>query len=250
MSLGEHLVEFRNRLFISAAAIIVAAIAGFFVSDFVLEALRNPVMTIAEGRQATLNYSTISGPFDVRVQIALCVGVIASSPIWLYQIFAFIVPGLTGREKRYTFGFFFSAVPLFATGCAVGWFIFPNIVRVLTGFANPDDASVIETKTYLDLVLRLVLAVGIGFVMPVFVVLLNFIGILSARAIFTSWRVAVLVILVFCGIATPPTDIVNMILLAIPMVILYFLAALIAWLNDRRRARRDKLLDDQLGELA
>ena|SRR5690554_679562 len=247
MSLGEHLVELRKRLFIGGISILVCAIGGFFLSEMVWEALRGPILVIAESRNATLNYSTITGAFDVRVQIAFVIGIVASSPIWLYQIFAFLVPGLTKKEKRYTFSFFFSAVPLFFAGCAAGWFVFPNIVALMTSFVPAEDASITEAKAYLDLVLKLIIAVGIAFVLPVFLVLLNFMGILSASSILKGWRVAILMIVIFCALATPAADVMSMFMLAIPMVFLYFVAAGIAWLHDRVAARKLAAMEDQLG---
>jgi sec-independent protein translocase protein TatC len=181
------------------------------------------------------------------MQVAITIGIVASSPVWLYQIFAFLVPGLTKKEKRYTFGFFFTAVPLFLAGCTAGWFVLPNIVELMAKFVPPEDASFVEAKVYLDFVLKLVLAVGIAFVMPVFLVLLNFLGVISAAAIIKGWRVAVLLIAVFCAIATPAADVVSMFLLAIPMVFLYFLAAGVAWLHDRVAAKRLKAFEEQLG---
>jgi sec-independent protein translocase protein TatC len=247
MSLGEHLVELRKRLFIGGIAILIASIGGFIVAEWVWDALRVPILAIAEARNATINYSTITSGFDVRMQVAVTIGIVASSPVWLYQIFAFLVPGLTSKEKRYTFGFFFTAVPLFLAGCAAGWFVLPNIVELMANFVPPEDASIVEAKTYLDFVLKLVIAVGIAFVMPVFLVLLNFLGVISAVGILKGWRVAVLLIAVFCAIATPAADVMSMFLLAIPMVFLYFVAAGVAWLHDRIAARKQAAFDDQLG---
>lgn len=238
MSLGDHLRELRKRLFISAVAIIIGAIAGFFLAEHVIDLLRIPIEKIAEERNATLMYTTVTGSFDLRIQIAMTIAILIASPVWLYQIFAFLVPGLTGKEKRYTFGFFFSAVPLFFLGAACGWVLFPHMVELLTGFSAAEDAINLDAKVYYDFVLKLVLAVGIAFVLPVFLVLLNFVGVLSARAILKGWRVAILVIATFCAIATPAADVISMFLLAIPMIILYFTAALIAWIHDRRLAKR------------
>jgi len=238
MSLGDHLRELRKRLFISALAIIVGAIAGFFLAEYVIDLIRVPINEIAESRNAILTYNTVTGSFDLRIQIAMTIAIVIASPVWLYQIFAFLVPGLTGKEKRYTFGFFFSAVPLFFLGAACGWVLFPHMVQLLTGFSAPEDAIYLEAKIYYDFVLKLVLAVGIAFVLPVFLVLLNFVGVLSAAAILKGWRIAILVIATFCAIATPAADVISMFLLAIPMVILYFTAALIAWIHDRQLAKR------------
>jgi len=251
MSLGRHLIELRKRLFISAIAIIVFSIAGFAVADWILKAIRAPIVQIAKSHgNTTLNYSTIGSAFDVHIQIAFTVGIIASSPVWLYQIFAFIVPGLTGKEKRYTFGFFFTAVPLFFAGCAAGWWVFPHIVDVLNSFVPSQDAAITEAKDYLGFVTKLVLAVGIAFVLPVFLVLLNFLGIVSGVSIFRSWRWAILAIFIFCALATPSADVGSMFLLAAPMILLYLLAATIAWWRDRILAKRADSLASDVGGTA
>ena len=114
--------------------------------------------------------------------------------MWLYQIFAFFMPALSRTEKQYTFGFFFTAVPLFLAGCAAGWYVLPHVVELMTSFAPPDDAAFINAKDYFQFVLKLVLAIGIAFVLPVFLVLLNFAGVISATSIIGSWRWAILVI--------------------------------------------------------
>jgi sec-independent protein translocase protein TatC len=114
----------------------------------------------------------------------------------------------------------------------------------MTSFAPSDDATIITAKTYFDFVLKLVLVVGVAFVLPVFLVLFNFAGFLSAQSIIKSWRIAVLVITLFTAIATPAADVLSMFLLAIPMVLLYFAAAGIAWLHDRRKTKRTSEFSD------
>jgi sec-independent protein translocase protein TatC len=247
MSLGQHLLELRKRLVISALAILAFSVGGWFVRGYVLTALRAPIAVLAGSHHAAdLNYTTVGEAFDVQLQIAFVVGIVASSPIWLYQTLAFIVPGLTGREKRYTFGFLFTAVPLFLAGCAAGWLIFPHIVAVLGSFVPAQDTALISARDYLGFILKLVLAIGIAFVLPVFLVLLNFLGILSGRAIIHSWRWAILLIFVFCAIATPSADVGSMFILAAPIIVLYLTAALIAILHDRGVARRVDALSDGL----
>lgn len=246
MSLGDHLRELRNRLFISAIAIAVTAVFGFLVADYVIDYLRVPIDAIADERNARIIYTTVTGAFDLRLQIAFTIAIVAASPVWLYQIFAFLVPGLTGKEKRYTFGFFFSAVPLFFAGAATGFWLFPHMVELLTSFSSNEDATYLDAKPYYDFVIKLVLAVGIAFVLPVFLVLLNFVGVLSATAIIKSWRVAILAICLFTAIATPAADVISMFLLAIPMIVLYFVAYLIAFLHDRRAARLARELEATL----
>jgi sec-independent protein translocase protein TatC len=142
------------------------------------------------------------------------------------------------KERRYALGFLAAAIPLFFAGVTMGWLVLPNIVVLLTGFAPEQSSTLLTAKVYLDFALKLVLAIGVGFVLPVFLVLLNAIGVLSAKAILGGWRWAIIVISVFTALATPAADVVSMILLAIPMVILYFLAAGIAWLRDQQQARK------------
>lgn len=247
MSLGQHLLELRRRLFRAALGILAGAIVGFAIAPWLLDQVAGPISEIAESRDAVLNFSQVTSSFDLRMQIAIYVGLFVSSPIWLYQVFAFLVPGLTGKEKRYTFGFFFSAVPLFLAGCAAGWFVLPHIVVLLSSFAPEGSASVMDAKDYLNFVLKLVLAVGVAFVLPVFLVILNFLGILSAKGIIKGWRIAILSITLFTAIATPAADVFSMFLLAIPMVALYFIAVGIAFWHDAIAAKRLRRLESDLG---
>lgn len=239
MSLGAHLIELRNRLLISAIAIAVALVAGWFLSDWVWTVLRQPILQLeVEGRTALIQYTDVTSGFDTKVQISLFIAVLLASPVWLYQIWAFLVPGLTRKEKGVAVGFLATAVPLFLLGVYAGWSVLPNIVRLMATFQPAEDAFQITARSYLDFTVKLLLAVGIGFVMPVFLVLLNFIGVLRGQSILKSWRVAILVIILFAGIATPAADLMSMFLLAAPIVILYFAAAGVAILHDRRVDKR------------
>jgi sec-independent protein translocase protein TatC len=239
MSLGQHLIELRRRIVIMASSILVASVGGYFVSDWVLAQMSAPIHAFAkqQHRLASLNYPGVTSAFDLKIQIAITVGVIVSSPVWLYQIWAFFVPGLTRKELKYGLGFFLSSVPLFLGGCFAGWLVVPHIVELLASFAPKGDSSLLQASDYFDFILKLMLAVGIAFVLPVFLVLLNFVGVLSATTILKSWRIAMLLIVVFTAIATPSADVVSMFLLAIPMIVLYFAAAAVAAIHDRRAAR-------------
>lgn len=250
MSLGQHLVELRKRFTRAGLAILLGAVAGWFIADPVWTLLKEPITRVAEayGREAQLVFPTITSSFDLKMQIAIYVGIFVSSPVWLYQIFAFIVPGLTRREKGYIFGFFFTAVPLFIAGCAAGWYVLPNIVTLLAGFAPEGTASLFAAKEYLHFVVKLMLAIGVGFVLPVFLVILNFMGVVSGRGLLAGWRWAILLITLFTAIATPAADVFSMFLLAVPMVVLYFLAVGVAFWHDRIAARKLKTLEAELGE--
>ncbi|RNB47617.1 twin-arginine translocase subunit TatC [Agromyces tardus] len=244
MSIGAHLIELRKRLFISAASIVVGAALGWWLTDVaVWDAIQAPVDAVAkaQGSSSAIIFPTISSAFDLRLQVAFTLGIVISSPVWLYQIFAFLVPGLNSKERKFTFGFFASAIPLFFAGCAAGWFVLPNIVKLMTSFVPDGGESLLTAKEYIDFVLKLVVAIGIAFVVPVFIVLLNFAGVISAESIIKSWRVAILVIVLFTAIATPSADIISMFMLAVPMIALYFGAWGVAHLHDRRVAKRNQL---------
>jgi sec-independent protein translocase protein TatC len=240
MSLSAHLIELRKRLYIIAVVVNVGAVAGWFLTDPVLAAMRQPIYAVAlsQHRVATLNYDGITSAFDLKLQIAFTISLVITSPLWLYQIFAYFMPAMTRREMKYTVGFLVAAIPLFIVGCIAGWLVFPHIVELMTSFAPQADSTIITSKSYFDFVLKLVIVVGVAFVLPVFLVLLNFAGVISAKSILKSWRWAILVITLFTAIATPAADVVSMLLLAAPMVGLYFLAAAIASIHDARKAKR------------
>ncbi|MEY4320031.1 MAG: twin-arginine translocase subunit TatC [Actinomycetota bacterium] len=240
MSLGQHLVEFRGRLVKAALAVLVASIGGFLIADVVWSLLAAPLIDVANdsGRIAQINYTSISEAFDTKIAIALTVGIVASSPIWLWQIWSFVTPALVRREKRFAFGFLLTAIPLFLLGCGTGWWLFPHVVELMTSFAPEGSTTLLTAKYYLDFSIKFVIAIGIGFDLPVFLVLLNFTGVLSAKAIISGWRWAIVGITTFTALATPAADVVSMFLLAIPMLVLYFLAAFVAWIRDRRVARK------------
>lgn len=248
MSLGEHLVELRKRLIYAAIGLVLGLVAGWLLSKWVLDMLREPIIALqGEGRDAVLAYTSITEGFDIRVQISLFIAVIITSPIWLYQIWAFLAPGLVRREKLYAIGFLAAAIPLFLGGVYAGWLVLPNIVKLMSTFQPEEDSFLLGARVYLDFTMRLLLAVGVGFVMPVFLVMLNFIGVVSGKAILKSWRIAVLIIVLFAAITTPAADLSSMFLLAAPMVLLFFIATGIALLHDRRVEKKRKAEFEEYG---
>jgi sec-independent protein translocase protein TatC len=248
MSLGQHLVELRKRLTIAALSILVASIGGWFLQPFVITQLTAPLTEAAKlaHRDANLNFQLLTGAFDVEIQVAITIGLVVSSPVWLYQIWAFIVPGLKRKERRYVYGFLGTAIPLFLVGCYAGWVIMPHMVQLLTNLAPNNSSSFINGDDYVNFITKLIIAVGVGFVLPVFLVLLNFIGIMSAKVILKGWRIAILLICIFTAIVTPAADVVSMLVLAAPIIALYFAAALVASLHDRSIARRAAQFDAEI----
>ena len=171
--------------------------------------------------------------------MALFVGVIVASPVWLYQVWGFIVPGLTKREKRTTIAFIGAAVPLFLAGCFFATQAVPRAVEVLLGFTPKGAANLPDAALYLTFVTRFILAFGLAFLLPVFLVGLNVAHVLPARIMLKGWRIAVLLIFVFAAMMTPTPDAWTMLVLAVPMVGFYFAAVGVATILDRRRARRE-----------
>lgn len=246
MTLGEHLREFRRRLYICVIAVVVGMVLGWVLTPYVWDLLREPMEHVVEkqGTQVELNYVNVTSAFDVKLKISFFLSVIMVSPVWLYEIWAFLTPALTRKERKGALAFLGTAVPLFLAGCAAGWLVLPNMLLLMTSFVPSEDGALLTAPDYFDFVLRLMLAVGIAFVVPVFLVLLNFVGVISAKGILHGCRVAILTIAVFTAMATPAADLVSMFLLALPMVALYFCAAGVAALHDRRAAKRRAALLD------
>ena len=257
MPLREHLVELRNRLMKAGAAVVLGAAAGWFLYPPVYEALQQPILQVRRERPGdliTLNLDQIATSFNLQLRMSFYIGIVLSSPIWLYQLWAFIVPGLTKREKRRAMGFAAAGVPLFLTGLALAWLILPNAVHFLTNFTPRGTSNVINASDYLAFVTQIMLAFGIAFVVPLLLVALNMAGVVSALTLAKGWRVAVFMCFLFAAIASPTPDAGSMLALAFPMVGLYMVAVGIAWFNDRRRARRDReafgdLSDDEASPL-
>ncbi|MER6975335.1 twin-arginine translocase subunit TatC [Nocardioides sp. NPDC000445] len=238
MPVAGHLREASRRGIRAAVALLVGVAVGFWLSDQILEILRAPVEQIAQSQDASLNYDTVTGAFDLKLKIALFAGVIGSSPVWLAELFAFVTPGLTHRERRYTAGFLAAAIPLFAGGCAFGFLLFPHMVEMLAGFSSTEDSSILNAGYYVDFVMKMVLAIGVAFVLPVFVVVLNLLGLLSSQTLRRGWRAIVVVIVLFSALVTPAADVLSMFLVAAPMAALFAAAVLITHVHDRRKARR------------
>ena len=251
MPLREHLRELRSRLFKAGVAVVLGAAAGWFLYPRVYEALQQPILQIRAERLrqnpsdvVTLSFDQVATSFNLQLRMSVYIGIVLASPVWLYQLWAFIVPGLTKREKRYSMGFVGAAVPLFLAGIALAWKVLPNAIKFLTAFTPVGTANIINASDYFTFVLQIILAFGIAFVIPLLLVALNFAGVLSALAMAKAWRVAVFLCFLFAAVASPTPDAGSMLALAFPMVALYMAAVGIAWFNDRRRARRTR---DALG---
>ena len=240
MSLGEHLREARKRLIIGVIGLAAGMVIAFIITDPVIWFLTEPIRIIDEkhgGDFAELMFTTITSGFDLRLRMAFAIGLLLSAPVWLWQIWAFVMPGLTRKEITYTVAFVGAAVPLFFAGGYVAVLVFPHVIEVMSNFVPDSGKNFFDARYYYDFILKFVLVIGIAFVLPVFMVALNMAGIISGRAMLKGWRVAVLVSSLFAAIATPAADIFSMLMLAGILIVLYFAAALLSMLFDRRKRR-------------
>ncbi len=250
MGLGGHLKELRNRLFWSSLFIIVGAVVGWIIFEQVFALLQAPIVDYARSHHSntTINFGSVTGAFDLRMQTSIFLGVLLASPFWLYNLWAFITPGLKSKERRYTITFLATSVPLFLAGCWLAWTTLPYFISSLIGFTPTGAANVINANEYVLFTIRVLLVFGLAFVLPVVLVLLNFIGVLSAKSILKSWRIAIFIIAIVAALATPVSDPMSMLLVMVPMTLLYFVAVGIAWLHDKRASKNAKALGIDLSE--
>ena len=244
----EHIRELRTRIVKAAAAILIGGILGFIFRNHIIGILEHQVCDdmsingIGKGtRQCPNGVLTISGPttgITLAFKIALFSGIVLASPVWLYQLWAFLAPGLYKREKKYGLTFIGAAVPLFLLGGYCAYFFLSAIMKALLGFNPTGVAAQLPVDTFLNFVLRMISVFGVSFVLPLILVVFNFIGVLSGKRMAKHWRVVVLIIFVFAAIAVPTGDPIGMTVLAAPICVLYFGAVAIAMGNDRRRAAR------------
>ena len=237
MNLGGHLRELRNRLYWSALFIFTAAVGGWFLFDPVFAILQEPFKELSKtpGFSASINFGSVSAPFDLRLQLSLFLGFIMASPFWLYNLWAYIAPALDKRTKRVTIAFVSVATPLFLLGCYIAWVLIPTFVKSLLSFTPVGSAAIINANDYILFALRVILVFGIALVLPAILLLLNYLGVLTAKSIIKGWRLAVFIASVVAALATPVSDPMSMLLLAIPLILLYLVAAMVAGLIDRRR---------------
>lgn len=257
MPLVEHLRELRNRLLKAVLGILVVTIvAAFFYKDLI-DFMMKPILDsvgCANGVVAQRNGNpcaamTVNGliaPFSIALKVSLTAGVVLSAPVWLYQLWAFVAPGLHNHERRYAVGFVAVGAPLFGAGAVLAYKVLPQTAVILLEFTPENASNLLPVDDYLDLITRMIVVFGLAFELPLLLILLNVTGVLTAKRLASWWRAMVLGITLFAAFATPTGDPLTMLALAAPIVALYFIALLVCYLNDRRRARSnpDAGLDD------
>ncbi len=256
MSLGQHVRELKRRLVIAAVALLAGGVVGWVIYHPVFVLLTDPITKYKQAhphRTVLINYGTATAAFSQKLSLSLFIGLIISSPVWLWQAWGFVVPGLTKREKRVSRAFFFAAVPLFLAGIYLAHRSLPLVMGVLLDFAQADTSIIQSLSDYLSFVSRFILGFGLAFLLPVLLVALNMLGVLTVKAMLKAWRVAVFLIFVASAMMMPTPDPYSMMLLALPLVFLYFAAVGVSALLERgkRRSRADWLdaADDEASAL-
>ncbi|TQL64397.1 sec-independent protein translocase protein TatC [Rarobacter faecitabidus] len=244
MPLGAHLAELRRRLLLAVLGVLIGAVVGWFLYTPVFKALQEPLLTAAarDGTIININFTGMTSAFDVRLKVSAFIGLIVTSPWWLYQVWAFVTPGLKKTERRYALGFVFTAVPMFLIGAGLGWLLLPRAVLVLTEFVPHGATNLTDAQMYLSFVMRLMLAFGIAFVLPVLMVVLNMASVVRARTWAKGWRWAIVIAFTFAAVMTPTPDAWTMVLVALPICLLYVIALGLCILHDRRYDRRQESL--------
>lgn len=249
MSLADHLRELRWRLVASLVVIVIGLVASaFFYNDLMALLLRpwldakatlavtNPDLEL----QAVLGDTT--APFLLALKVTGLAGLILTSPFWIYQVWAYIVPALVAQEKKIALLFLGAAIPLFLFGVAVAYWVLPQGIVVMMQFTplGAEITNLFEINNFLGLLIQLMLVFGLGFLVPVFVVALNLVGVVTSEQLRKARTYVIFGSFVFAAAATPGGDPFSMIALAIPMSLLFIAAEMICRVNDRRRARRER----------
>lgn len=240
MPLVEHIRELRNRLIKVLVGLVAGMVVAFVFLDPIMEFMRQPYCeAVADGGPCKLYVFGVLEPFTFRLKIAFIVGMVASSPIWVYQLWAFITPGMHGNERRYTLAFVFLGVPFFIGGVLLAYVTLDKGLSLFLGFLTSGMELNLKAGQYLTYLTVIMLIFGISFELPLLVTMLNFAGVLTHERLAQWRRWIVFGVCVFAAVATPSQDPFTMLALAIPMAILMEIATFIAKVHDRRKARRE-----------
>lgn len=252
MTLVDHFRELRYRIILVVLLIALGmGVMAFFYQElyaFLLDPYLRAVETINASRpdqEVMVVNAGVSAPLTLAIKIVAIAGTVVTSPLWLYQVWSFIAPGLLAKEKKWSVMFIAAGVPLFLAGVALGYWVLPKGLVVLMGFTPQDSpvANLVEMVPFLNFMMQLMLVFGIAFLLPVVIVALNFAGVVTGQQLGAARSYAIVGTFVFAAVATPSTDPISMLALALPMALLYVLAEVICRANDRRRSRREAAED-------
>lgn len=245
MSLVEHLSELRNRIVKSVLAIVVCSIVAYILWEPIFDFLKRPYCALPADRRfngdtgCDLAAFGVLDQFIVRMKVALIVGTIAASPVWLYQLWAFVTPGLHPKERRWAIPFVAASLTLFAAGAAFSYLTLDKGLSFLLGIGGDSVINVLTVDRYLSFVTLMLLAFGVSFEFPVLMIFLNIIGV-TTTARLRSWRRGMFFALcVFAAVITPSQDPFTFLAMWIPLCLFYEFSILFGRVRDRTRGRRD-----------
>jgi sec-independent protein translocase protein TatC len=251
MTLFEHLRELRYRLIVSALAIILGMIVAWFFRYDLMDILQRPYFQAIDALKAKNPDATtllvninLTSPLTLALKVSALAGVLITAPFWLYQLWAFIVPGLLAKEKKWTLIFIAAATPMFAGGVIIGYIVLPKAIAVLLSFTQSGVSNLQDINAYLSFLLRLMVVFGIAFLIPLVVLMLNIVGVIKAKQLSKYRSLVIFGTFVFGAVATPSTDPFSMLALALPMTVLFLAAEVIAHILDRRKERAVALAGD------
>ena len=259
MPLVEHLRELRNRLAKAVLFVVAGTIVAWFFYDHILNFLEQPYCSLpashrfagGSDQECVLVLTDPLSGFLFRIKVCALAGTVLSAPGWLYQVWAFIAPGLHRNEKRYSVIFVAVSATLFACGAALSYLTLSKGLQLLVNTAGNGTIALFTIDKYLSFVNVMLIVFGTSFEVPLLVVMLNVVGVLSYQRLRSWQRLAIFLIFVFAAVATPSQDPFTMCALAVPMCVLFEGAVLFAFVHDRRKARREALesfhdLDDDV----
>ncbi len=245
MTLFEHLAELRDRIFKSAVAIVLGLIAGFIIYRPVLEVLIRPYCdlpaelrfpsTVLDPENCQLVVTDVLGQFFLVIKVAAVVAVILAGPVVCYQIWRFVTPGLRPVERRYALPFIVISQLLFVAGAVFSYYLLPQALQVLLGFAGDNIGSLLEANEYLRFLIHMMIGFGVAFELPLILISLVLMGAVTANTLRTYRRHALFGIFVAAAIITPTTDPLTMSLMAGPLVVFYEGSVIVARVVERRR---------------
>jgi sec-independent protein translocase protein TatC len=255
MTLIEHVRELRNRLFFASLGIVGGLIVGFIVSLPVFQLLEQPYCSLPSSMATRADGTEycdwivlgVGDTLILRLKIALWVGLIVGAPVWMYNLWAFIAPGLHRHERKWAYVFVSIAAPLFAAGAVLAFLVVGHSLSFIMETGVLGEATKLEVSSYIGFVTTMILLFGAAFEFPLLLLMLNFTGVVSARRLLSWWRIVVFLSFAFAAIATPDPGPFGMTLLALCIVVLYFIAVGVAFLNDKRTGRGKEIyagLDD------
>lgn len=246
MPVLDHLRELRQRIVKILIIVAVGAVFGWIFYGHILDVLKHPYCQVPKKYRATptgtgdcvLIYHGVLDGFTTRLKVSAIAGAVLTGPFWLYQIWAFITPGLRSNEKKYTRIFVAASTLLFVAGMTLAYVVLAKGLRVVIEQAGYGTAAQLTVSDYISFVTLMLVAFGAAFEVPLLVVMANFAGVLPARLLQKSRRIGIFLIFVFAAVATPTTDPFTMCAMAVPMVLLFEASIQIARVHDRRKARR------------